>query len=95
MIQKSVDDQDFVACMKSEGTNMFIDTWTPTHKDLDKHKKTKVKFPGTDLNDANEIESCNVILVKNNFRGMIILFLAIIHVLSRLGYLTFKVSTEG
>ena len=28
VVQKSGDDQDFVACLRSEGTNIFIDTWT-------------------------------------------------------------------
>ena len=29
----------------------------------------KVKFPGTDENHVNEIESRNISLVANNFRG--------------------------
>ena len=80
VVEKSGDDQDFVACLKSEGTNIFIDTWTPTDSDLDEYKHimmaspiewnpSKVQFPGTDYNGIHEIESRNVSLVEVDFRG--------------------------
>ena len=38
VVEKSGDNQDFIACLQSEGTNVFIDTWTLTDSDLDEHK---------------------------------------------------------
>jgi len=35
---------------------------------------------GTDSNNINEIESQNISLLKINFRGIIFLFLMIIHI---------------
>ena len=32
--QNNDDDYRFVACLKSEVTKLFIDTWDPTYKDL-------------------------------------------------------------
>ena len=34
VIQKDTNDEEFVACLKSTGTNIYIDTWTPTDRDL-------------------------------------------------------------
>ena len=80
VVEKTGDEQDFITCLQSEEANIFIDTWTPIDKHLKEHKHVvftsptecnpnKVKFPGTDFNDANEIESRNISLVENNFRG--------------------------
>ena len=30
-------EEDFVACLKSQGTNIYIDTWTPADKDLQEY----------------------------------------------------------
>ena len=65
--------------MQSEGTNIFINTWTPTDSDLEEFKHIvltspiewnpcKVRFPGTDYNDMHEIESRNVGSLEVDFR---------------------------
>ena len=64
-------DGDFVACLESEGTNIFLNTWSPTQTDLasfphitltsqqpwDPHK---VAFPATKYYVKEEMESRNV-----------------------------------
>ena len=80
VVEKSGKDQDFVACLQSEGTNIFMNAWTPTDSDLKEFKHivltsptewnpSKVRFPGTDYNDVHEIESRNVSLVEVDFKG--------------------------
>ena len=64
-------DGEFVACLESEGTNIFLNTWSPTQTDLasfphitltsqqpwDPHK---VAFPATKYYVKEEMESRNV-----------------------------------
>ena len=65
------DEGDFVACLKSQGTNIYIDTWTPTDKDLQEYPQVvltsprpwdpyKVKFPGISEVEMSEIEDRNI-----------------------------------
>ena len=65
------DDGDFVACLKSQGTNIYIDTWTPTDKDLRNYPQVvltssrtwdpyEVKFPGISEVEMSEIEDRNI-----------------------------------
>ena len=71
VIRKEGDDEGFVACLKSEGTNIFIDTWTPTQQDLMELRHVEmtsdsvwdpelVRFPGTSSTDVGMIEGYNV-----------------------------------
>ena len=34
VIRKDDNEEGFVACLRSQGTNIFIETWTPTDRDL-------------------------------------------------------------
>ena len=38
VVEKSGDNQDVVAYLQSEGTNIFMNTWTPIDSDLDEYK---------------------------------------------------------
>ena len=55
--KEDADEGDFVACLKSWGMDIYLDTWTPTDRDLEEYPKVvmtssrqwdpqKVKFPG-------------------------------------------------
>ena len=66
-ICQDYDDTSFVACLKSEGTNIFIDTWTPSLRNLDEYPHvvltspdnwdpSKVKFLVISEGDRREIE---------------------------------------
>ena len=66
-IHKDDDEEGFIACLKSSGTNIFIDTWTPTNTDLQRYRKVVmtspnqwnpevVKFPGLGQDEVGEIE---------------------------------------
>ena len=35
-------DEEFIACLQSEGTTVFIDTWYPTQKDLESFPRIKM-----------------------------------------------------
>ena len=70
-IHKDGEDGDFVACLRSDGTDIFINTWTPTHQDLEQYKHIaltspnewnprKVVFPSILHADIDELESRNV-----------------------------------
>ena len=61
----------FIACLKSQGTNIFFDTWTPTQQDLEAYPRVvltsstpwnpdEVKFPGLSAVEIAEIESRNI-----------------------------------
>ena len=65
------DEGDFVACLKSQGTNIYIDTWTPTDKDLQEYPQVvltsprpwdpyEVKFPGISEVEMSKIEDRNI-----------------------------------
>lgn len=65
------DDDGFVACLRSEGTNIYIDTWTPTQKDLEEYRHIvmtsdkpwdphEVQFPSPSHYDIEDLESRNV-----------------------------------
>ena len=73
IIQSGLDlDQDgFIACLRSEGTTIYMDTWTPTTKDLDRYPHVvltsnlpwnphEVRFPSTDQQTIDEIEERNI-----------------------------------
>ena len=70
-MEKDDDDESFVACFKSEGTDIFIETWTPTDRDLNECKHIvltspiewnphKVEFPGLAQSEVDEIEGYNI-----------------------------------
>ena len=70
-IRKDDDEEGFVACLHSDGTDIFINTWTPTQKDLEQYKHIvltspnkwdprKVTFPSATEVDIDDIESRNV-----------------------------------
>ena len=75
VIQKEFDEDNFVGCLKSSGTNIYLDTWTPTDQDLqechhivltsprqwDPHK---IKFPGISNMEIAELEEKNVSKVE-------------------------------
>ena len=65
------DEGDFVACLKSQGTDIYINTWTPTDKDLQEYPQVvltsprpwdpyEVKFPGISEVEMSEIEDRNI-----------------------------------
>ena len=69
--QKDDDEEGFIACLCSDGTDIFINTWTPTQKDLEQYKHIvltspnkwdprKVTFPSATEVDIDDIESRNV-----------------------------------
>ena len=75
VIRKDDDEQEFVACLKTEGTNIFIDTWTPSDDDMGTYKHIEltspkvwnpheVRFPGLSAADRGEIEEVNVSAVE-------------------------------
>ena len=37
VVKKDDKEDDFVACLKSMGTNIYLDTWTPTDADLQEY----------------------------------------------------------
>ena len=67
LIQKISDHGDFVAGFKSEGTVIYLDTWTPTQRDLEEYphvvltsskewNPSKVKLPGMSDVDIEDLE---------------------------------------
>ena len=73
IIQSGSDlEQDgFIACLRSEGTTIYMDSWTPTTKDLDRYPHVEltsnlpwnpheVRFPSTDQQTIDEIEERNI-----------------------------------
>ena len=70
-ICKDDDEEDFVACLCLDGTDIFMNTWTPTKQDLEQCKHIvltspnewdprQVAFPSTSDVDIDEIESRHV-----------------------------------
>ena len=66
-----LDQDSFIACLRLEGMTIYIDTWTPTTKDLENYPHViltsnlpwnphKVRFPVTDQQVIDEIEECNI-----------------------------------
>ena len=45
VIEKFDDDENFIACLKSEGTNIFIESWTPTPRDLQEYPRIVMTSP--------------------------------------------------
>ena len=45
MISKDCDDEEFVACLRSDGTGIFMNTWTPTRQDLEECKHIVITSP--------------------------------------------------
>ena len=70
MVIRKVGDEaqpDFVACLRSEGTTIFVNTWTPTRSDLENYPHVvltsshpwnpqSVEMPGMTDGDMEEIE---------------------------------------
>ena len=78
-IRKDDEDEKFVVCLKSSGTNIFMDTWTPTDSDLSEYPHIVltssepwnpylVRFPGISELEVQEIEGRNVSVVGTDFR---------------------------
>ena len=44
-IRKDDDEEGFVACLKLLGTNVCVDTWTPTDQDLQSHQHVALTSP--------------------------------------------------
>eukprot|EP00980_Cylindrotheca_fusiformis_P016084 scaffold4755_cov108-Cylindrotheca_fusiformis.AAC.1 len=79
VIRKDEDENGngFVACLKSEGTNIFVDTWTPTDRDLEEYRHVvltasspwdphAIDFPASDHYTVNELEGMNVAAVETS-----------------------------
>eukprot|EP00980_Cylindrotheca_fusiformis_P022509 scaffold9381_cov163-Cylindrotheca_fusiformis.AAC.1 len=79
VIRKDEDENGngFVACLKSEGTNIFVDTWTPTDRDLEEYRHMvltasspwdphAIDFPASDHYTVNELEGMNVAAVETS-----------------------------
>ena len=71
LIRKESDTDGFVACLKSRGTDIFIDTWTPTDQDLRENVHVvltsltqwdphSIRFPQTSKSEIDEIEGYNI-----------------------------------
>ena len=80
VIEKIGDDEEFIACLKSQGKNVYLDAWTPSDRYLNEHKHiflaspskwnpNEVVFPGNNPSEVNEIESRNVSMIGSNIRG--------------------------
>jgi hypothetical protein len=80
------DDEDdgngFEACLKTQGTVIYLDTWTPTDSDLREFPHVQltssaewnpndIALPGQSAADIQETESRNVSKVDLNSRRMI------------------------
>ena len=79
MIRKDDDGEEFVACLRSSGTNIYIDTWTPTDSDLVDYPHIEltspliwnpheVSFPGLSNMEIDEIEGKNISVVESDLR---------------------------
>ena len=44
-ISKDYDNEEFVACLRSDGTDIFMNTWTPTRQDLEECKHIVITSP--------------------------------------------------
>ena len=75
VIRKDDSEEGLVACLRSQGTNIFIDTWTPTDKDLLELRKItltsdkvwdphEVEFPRTSEADIGMIEGYNISAIE-------------------------------
>ena len=71
VIWKDYEDKGFVACLKSSGTNIYIDTLTPTDKGLESYQRVtltspnvwnpyEIIFPGISEVEIGEIEGRNI-----------------------------------
>mmetsp|Transcript_16579 Transcript_16579/g.25067 ORF Transcript_16579/g.25067 Transcript_16579/m.25067 type:complete len:243 (-) Transcript_16579:3911-4639(-) len=85
VIRQEYDDISFVACLKSEGTDIFIETWTPSLNDLnnlphvvltspDNWNPSEVKLPGISELERKDIEEgdyrgVSTVNVENNWEN--------------------------
>ena len=71
MITLTIQDKEFVACLQSEGTVIFLDTWYPTQGDLEVYPHNEmtshhhwnlqqIKLPKTKYGVQEETEAQNV-----------------------------------
>ena len=71
----STSDNTFTACFQSKGTDIYLNTWTPSPSDLESYPHIvlcspqlwdprAVKFPGTSIHEQEEIEVRNVMAIK-------------------------------
>ena len=79
VIQKDTNKEEFVACLKSTGTNIYIDTWTPTDRDLQEYPHVVltsdqlwdpqvIQFPSTSYTEVQELEGQNISMVGHDLR---------------------------
>jgi hypothetical protein len=79
--KEDADEGDFVACLKSQDTDIYLDTWTPTDMDLEEYPKVimtssrqwdpyKVKFPGMSEMEMLELEERNISKINLSFREL-------------------------
>ena len=79
VIQQDINEEEFVACLKSTGTNIYIDTWTPTDRDLQEYPHVVltsdqlwdpqvIQFPGTSHTEVQELEGRNISVVGHDLR---------------------------
>ena len=79
VIQKDTAEDDFVACLKSAGTNVFLDTWTPTELDLQQYPHVvltsdqpwdphSLQLPGISDTEIHEIEGRTISFVGHDSR---------------------------
>ena len=70
---------DFVACLKSQGTHIYLETWVPMEGDLEEYQKVemtssrqwdpyKVQFPDMSDLEMLEVEERNVFKVNHSGR---------------------------
>ena len=70
---------NFIDCLDSDGTNIFINTWSPTQEDLaslphieitlqQPREPHNIAFPATKYYVREEMESRNISSVTRNFR---------------------------
>ena len=79
MINKNTNDEEFVACLQSAGTNIFLDTWTPSERDLQDYPHVvltsdklwdphSVNFPSISKMETEELEGRNISSVGHDLR---------------------------
>ena len=66
-IEAQYEGLDFIECLRLQGTNIFLDTWTPSPQDLSQYPRVvltspkpwdpdQVQFPGLSENEMHDIE---------------------------------------
>ena len=80
VIRKDDGEEGLVMCLRSQGTVIYLNTWTPTDGDLSELRHItltsdkvwdphEVQFPGTSESDINVMEGYNVSSIESDARS--------------------------